>query len=166
MYKPFTYPVYLLNYWQLHLFHMTYWSYYTYSWASQVETVVKNLPANARILRDTGSILGSGRSPEEGHGNHNHSCLENPMDRGAWRATFHRVAQSWTQLKWLSTAHTHTYSQLLLFIKELLWLRIGPEKSLGNNSSNSRNWWLKMSWSLILLKCKSLYLKTVGNISK
>ena len=42
---------------------MTYWHYYTYSWASQVETVVKKLPANAGVIRDTGS-------PEEGHGNH------------------------------------------------------------------------------------------------
>ena len=49
---------------------MTYWSYYTYSWASQVETVIKNLPANAGVIRDTGSIPGSEKSPEEGHGNH------------------------------------------------------------------------------------------------
>ena len=44
---------------------------------------------------DLGSIPGSGRSPGEGHGNLlQYSCLENPIDRGAWRATVHRVAQS------------------------------------------------------------------------
>ena len=50
-----------------------------------------------------GSIPGSGRSTGGGHGNPlQDSCLENPMDRGAWRATVHRVAQSWTRLKRLS----------------------------------------------------------------
>ena len=66
--------------------------------------VVKNLPANAGDIRNAGSILGLGRSPGEGHGNLlQYSCLENPMDRGAWQATIHRVAQSQTQLKQLST---------------------------------------------------------------
>ena len=56
--------------------------------------VVKNLPANAGDLRTTGSIPGSGRSPEGGNGNPLHySCLENPMDRGAWQATVHRVSE-------------------------------------------------------------------------
>ena len=46
---------------------------------------------------DLGSIPGSGRSPGEGHGNPlQYSCLENPMDRGAWWATIHGVAKSWT----------------------------------------------------------------------
>ena len=50
-------------------------------------TVVKNLPANAGGARDTRSIPGLGRSPGEGYGSPLHySCLENPMDRGAWRA--------------------------------------------------------------------------------
>ena len=48
---------------------------------------VKNPPANAGDIRDMGSVPGSGRSPRGGHGNPLHySCLENPMDRGAWRA--------------------------------------------------------------------------------
>ena len=57
---------------------------------------------------DLGSIPGSGRSPGEGHGNLlQYSCLEDPMDRGAWQAAVHRVPQSQTQLKQLSTqAHT------------------------------------------------------------
>ena len=51
---------------------------------SQVALVVKNPPANARDVRDVGSIPGLGRSPRGGHGNLlQYSCLENPMDRGA-----------------------------------------------------------------------------------
>ena len=51
---------------------------------------VKKLPANAGDVTDTDSILGSGRYPGEGHSNPlQYSCLENPMDRGAWRATVH-----------------------------------------------------------------------------
>jgi len=56
--------------------------------------VVKNLPANAGDKRDAGSIPGSERFSGEGHGNLlQYSCLENPMDRGAWRVTVHRVAK-------------------------------------------------------------------------
>ena len=48
---------------------------------------------------DLVSIPGSGRSPREENGNPlQHSCLENPMDRGAWQATVHGVTKSWTQL--------------------------------------------------------------------
>ena len=62
--------------------------------ASYVVLVVKNPPANAGDLRDLGSIPGSGRSPGGGHSNPLQcSCLENPMDRGGWRAMVHRVAQ-------------------------------------------------------------------------
>ena len=64
-----------------------------------MELVVKNLPANAGDIRDAGSTPGSGRSPGEGHGNPlQYSCLENPMDRGAWQATVHGVARSQTRL--------------------------------------------------------------------
>ena len=66
-------------------------------WASQVALVVKNLAANAGAISDWGSIPGSGRSPGQGHGNPlQYSCLENPMDRGAWWATVHSVTQSQT----------------------------------------------------------------------
>ena len=68
--------------------------------ASQVALGVKSLPANAGDARDAGSIPGWGRSPEEGHGSPlQYSCLENPTDRGAWRATAHGFTQSQTQLK-------------------------------------------------------------------
>ena len=67
--------------------------------AFQVLLVVKNLPANAGDGGDTGSIPGWERYPGVGHGNPlQYSCLENPMDRGAWRPTVHRVAKSQTQL--------------------------------------------------------------------
>ena len=57
--------------------------------------MVKNFPANEGDLRDTGSVPGLGRSGG-GHGNPlQYSCLENPMDRGAWRATVHGVTNSW-----------------------------------------------------------------------
>ena len=75
--------------------------------------VVKNLPANAGDVRDTGSLPGLGRSPGEGHGNPlQFSCLQNPMVRGAWWATVHRVAQSWTRLKQQSTQHTYNITTL------------------------------------------------------
>ena len=62
--------------------------------------MVKNLPANAGDIRDTGSIPGLGRYPGEGLGNLlQYSCLENPMDKGAWWAMVHRVIKNWTQLK-------------------------------------------------------------------
>ena len=61
------------------------------------DTVVKNLPANTGDIRDAGLIPGSGRSHGGGHGNPlQYSCLENPTDRGAWRATVHRVTKSQT----------------------------------------------------------------------
>ena len=59
------------------------------------DSVVKNLYASAG---DMGSISGLGRSPGEGSGNpFQYSCLGNPMDRGAWRATVHGVTKSQTQ---------------------------------------------------------------------
>ena len=59
--------------------------------------MVKNQPANAGDIRDVSSVLGSGRFPAGGHGNPlQYSCLENPMDRGAWQA--HGVTHSQIQL--------------------------------------------------------------------
>ena len=63
--------------------------------------MVKNLPANAGDMRDTGSIPGLGRSAGEEHGNPlQYSCLENPIDRGAWWATVHGVTKSRTRLNY------------------------------------------------------------------
>ena len=59
----------------------------------EVVPVVKNPPASTGDIRDVGSIPGLGRSPGEGNGTPlQYSCLENPMDRGAWWATVHGVA--------------------------------------------------------------------------
>ena len=65
---------------------------HTHKGGSQVAIVVKNLPARRR---DAGSIPESGRSIGAGHGNRpQYSYLENPMDRGDWQATVHRVPKS------------------------------------------------------------------------
>ena len=86
----------------------------TYLWASQVVLVVQNPRANAGDIRDTGSAPGSGRFPGGWHGNPvQYSCLENFMNSGAWWATVHRVVNSWTQLKRLSTHAYHTYLRRL-----------------------------------------------------
>ena len=62
--------------------------------------MVKNLPASAGDVRDAGLVPGSRRSPGEGNGNpFQYPRLENPIDRGAWWATVHRVAKNQTQLK-------------------------------------------------------------------
>ena len=59
--------------------------------------MLKKPPANVGDLRDLGSIPGSGKSPGGGNGNPLRcSCLENPMDRGAWQATVPGVTQSGT----------------------------------------------------------------------
>ena len=68
---------------------------------------VKNLQfsCNAGDTGDAGLIPGSGRFPGGGHGNPvQYSCLENPMDGAVWRATVHRVKNSRTRLKQLSTS--------------------------------------------------------------
>ena len=75
--------------------------------ASQVVLVVKNLLASAGDARDVSLISGSEKAPGERNGNLlQYSCLENPMDRGAWWATAHRVAKSWTRL----STHVHGVS--------------------------------------------------------
>ena len=64
-----------------------------------------------------GLIPGFGRSLGEGNGNLlQYSCLENAMDRGAWRALVHWVKKSWSQL----SAHTHTHTHIYIYITESL----------------------------------------------
>ena len=61
--------------------------------------MVKNLPANAGVAGDVGSIPGSGSSPRRGNGNPlQYSCLENSMDGTAWQVTVYRVAKRQTRL--------------------------------------------------------------------
>ena len=68
-----------------------------------------------------GSIPGSGRSPGEGNGTPlQYSCLENPMDRGAWWATVHGVTKNWTLLSKQHTPHTQSR-----------WWRSGARSGVG-----------------------------------
>ena len=87
--------------------------------------LVKNSPANAGDIRDTGSIPGSGRSPGGGNGNSlQYSCLENPMDRGAGWATVHGVAKSQKQLKSLSTL-VHSLGPLIFHpLYQMSWSQV------------------------------------------
>ena len=83
------------------------WDYIT--WVFPGVSVVRSLPPNAGDIRDAGSIPGSGRSPRGGNGNPlQYFCLENPMDRGAWKVTVPEgVAKSWTRLS------VHAYAQII-----------------------------------------------------
>ena len=90
--------------------------------------MVKKLPAHVGDPRDTGSIPGWERIPGEGNGNPlQYSCLETPMNRGAWWATVHRVAKSWTQLKRLSM-HAHHVWDMVTTTRYLNRLNNGPSK--------------------------------------
>ena len=76
--------------------------------------LVKNPPANVRYIRDAGSFSGSGRSPGEGNGNLlQYSCLESPMDRGAWWAILLGVTKSQIQLKTLSKQASKKFLEIL-----------------------------------------------------
>ena len=93
------------------------WSELEASWTSQV-TLVKNLPADVGDEKDTDSIPEPDRSPRGGHSNTlQYSCLENPMDRGAWRAAVHRGAKTWTLLRWLSIQMQRLLSCCWLVVK-------------------------------------------------
>ena len=112
--------------------------------ASQEALVVKNPPTNAGDVRYVGSISGSERSPREGHSNpFQYSFLENPMSRGSWQATAHRVAQSWTWqtlhmdiIRWSTPKSDWLYS-----------LQPKMEKLYTVNKNKTRSWlWLR-SWN-------------------
>ena len=84
-----------------------------------------------------GSIPGSGRFPREGNGDPlQHSCLENPMDRGAWWTTVHgRVAKSWTSQTWLNEwalAHTHTHAHMHAHTTYKKWRSLGSAGWFGD----------------------------------
>ena len=91
--------------------------------------VVRNPPASAGDIRDTGSILGSRQSPGGGNGNPlQYSCLENAMDRDAWWATVHGVAKTQTRLKWLST---YTCNILLYICTNHIFFHLSVDGHLG-----------------------------------
>ena len=104
------------------------------SGASQVVLVVKNPPASAGEIRDEGSIPGSGRSPGGGHGNPlQYSCLENPMDRGAWWATVHGVSKNCTrQSDWVCTHRLRSNIGTSLLVQ---WLKLHAVNEGGPGST-------------------------------
>jgi len=107
--------------------------------ASQV--VPGNLPAKAGDLRYLDSIPGLGRSSGEGNGNPlQYPCLENPMDRGVWQATVHRVAKSWTRLKWLSTTRIKLNTSCIWCVSQALelWTNL-PKSHIVKGSQTCRN---------------------------
>ena len=118
---------------------------------------VKNPPANAANLRDEGSIPGSRRSPGERNGNPLlYYCLENPMDRGAWWATVHGVAQSRT---WLTTIIDWLHNWLLFS-----WVLEGPAQkchfyhnisriNIVNMTYHCWYWPWSYSWDTLYLPC-------------
>ena len=94
---------------------------------------------------DPGSIPGSGRSSGEGNSNPvQYSCLENPMDGGAWCATVHRVAKSQTRLSDFTHTHTHTHTHTLF----PSMAPGSPEKAQGFSWLQPGNWELIVSPSL------------------
>ena len=81
--------------------------------------VVKNLPAHAG---DAGSIPGLGRSPGEGNGNPlQYSCLENPMDRGAWQAAVHGVAKELDTTQQLNNNNIHIQIHKDVYCSIVCW---------------------------------------------
>ena len=74
--------------------HFSLWADAEMLWGFPGGSAIKNPPAYAGATGDTGSVPGLGRSPGGGNGNPlQYSCLGNPMDRGAWQATVHGVAE-------------------------------------------------------------------------
>ena len=90
--------------------------------AFQVVLVVKNLLASAGDMKVAGSIPVSERSPGGGRGNPlQYSCLKNAMDRGAWQATVHGVAKSWTWLTNTFTFMVYRWRNVHIFLKVSIW---------------------------------------------
>ena len=82
-------------------------------WASQVAPVVSSSPASTEDARDAGSIPGSGRSPGGRYSNPlQYACLENPMDRGVWQATFHGITKRWTWVKRQNMHEDQKYNEV------------------------------------------------------
>ena len=98
-------------------------------------SAVKNLPANAGDARDTGSIPKSGRSPGGGNGKPlQYSCLENPMDRGAWWTTVYSVTKNWTQQQPCPRARTGRKGTFLSLPQASVQALLYPWKGLSSPS--------------------------------
>ena len=90
-----------------------------------IRSTLSSFPGSAEVkasacnVGDLGSIPGSGRASGEGNGNLlQYSCLENPMDGGAWWATVHEVTKSWIGLKCLSVS---SLLSIFYICKELIF---------------------------------------------
>ena len=103
--------------------------------------VVKNPPANAGDIGDVGSVPVLGRFPGGGHGNPlQYSYLENPMDRGAWRATVHGVTKSLTGLMWLRT-HTHKRCIRKWYcVLKVIWPPDVKNRLIGKETAADKDW--------------------------
>ena len=122
-------------------------------------SAVENPSAMQEPLETQVQIPGSGRSPRAGHGNPvlQYSCLENPMDRGTWRATVCRVAKSWIWLKRLSScslSHTHT----LKTIQRYTGTQTHAQRSYARCRQNGNESWSEMilpglAWFLRVITC-------------
>ena len=137
---------------------------------SQVALLVKNSPANAGDVRDVGLISGLGRSPGGGYGSPlQYSYLENPMDRGAWWTTVHRVTESWTVLKQLSI-HACTLKEETVVTENRSVVAGGLEAGAGRATKrflwkSFLGWWnCSISWywwwlheSIYVLKFIEMY---------
>ena len=89
-------------------------------WASQVVLVVKNLPANAGDIRDMDSTPGLGRSPGGGHGNPLQcSCLEKPMNKGAWWAQNAAITKKTKYLTWVEGWEKHGILKRMFYVVEV-----------------------------------------------
>ena len=101
--------------------------------------MVKNPPTNAGEAGDSGSITGSGRSHGKGNGNPLQSfCLENPMDRGAWPATVHEVAESQTQQSTHNLSNTPTFKLVFLLSELTHRSLVRPRKGSWLSQSRKR----------------------------
>ena len=126
--------------------------------------VVTNPPANAGDIRDVSSTPELGGSPGGGHGNPLQcSCLENPMDRGAWWVEVLRVTKSWTWLNWLSThKFCHGCSTFMTSSKpnylpkaptpNIIWLEIASKYAFWTNTNIQSIIACKNYWLLLVLR--------------
>jgi len=128
--KRFLYWKNNLNSFQIIYIYNTYMYIYTciHTGASQVTLVVKSPPANTRDARNMNLIPGSGWSPGEGNGSpRQYSCLENPIDRGAWQATAHGVTKSqiWLSIHFLVFIYTSDiYMYICIDVHIYIYIRL------------------------------------------
>ena len=135
------------------------WTSNGHDWGFLGGSVVKNSPASAG---DPSSIPDLGRSPAEGNDNlFKYSCLGNPMDRGAWQATVHGLAQSWTQLSNWTTLTTIVEKCCMFcfgiqcslsFVLVIFWLYKNQDIKLNTQSHSFLLYKVKMILRLVVIE--------------